>query len=181
VMIKILKKLVKRCNRRINGFFKFIQLFSMIFLASSHSSNDAQKSMGIIAIILMTAGASTQFTIPIWTMAACAVAISLGLSLGGWSIVKTVGTKIYKLKPIHSFSSQLSAAAVIMTAGFLGSPVSTSQIVSSSIMGTGAGERANAVNWGTVQDIVVSWFITIPSAALISGVITLLIKLLLGS
>jgi PiT family inorganic phosphate transporter len=134
--------------------------------------------MGIMAIILVTAGTYQEFTIPFWVMLSCAVAISAGLSLGGWSIVKTVGTKIYKLKPMLSFNAQMSAALVIMTASSLGSPVSTSQIVSSSIMGTGAGERANAVNWKTVKDIVLSWLITIPSAALIAIMISVLLKAL---
>jgi inorganic phosphate transporter, PiT family len=179
LMIRILLKMVERCNRSVNRLFIFIQIFSMIFLASSHSSNDAQKSMGIIAIILVTAGIYENFTIPIWVILACAVAIAMGLSLGGWTIVKTVGTKIFKMKPIHSFSSQISAAVVIMASSLLGSPVSTSQIVSASIMGTGAGERVNAVNWGTVIGIVRSWVITIPCAAMIAAVIGLLIKQLI--
>ena len=178
ILIKILKKMVDRCHRNINGFFKFIQVFSRIFLASSHSSNDSQKSMGILAIILVTAGVFQKFTIPLWTMVVCSLAISLGLSMGGWKIVKTVGTKIYKIKPFHSFNSQLSAAFVIMTAGFLGSPVSTSQIVSSSIIGTGAGERLNAVNWRTVKEIIISWLITIPCSALVAVVISLCMRFL---
>jgi PiT family inorganic phosphate transporter len=179
LMIKILRKIVDRCNRNINKIIIYVQVFSMIFLASSHSSNDAQKSMGIIAIVLVTAGIYQQFTIPLWAVIGCALSISIGLSLGGWTIVKTVGVKIFKIKPIHSFNSQLSAACVIMTAGILGSPVSTSQIVSASIIGTGAGERMNAVNWGTVIEIVRSWVITIPCAAIISAAISLVLRLLI--
>ncbi len=135
--------------------------------------------MGIIAIILVTAGAYPEFTVPVWAMAACACAISLGLSLGGWSIVRTVGTKICRLKPIHSFNSQLSAAVVITAASLLGSPVSTSQIVGSSIMGTGAGERPSSVHWKTVKGIVTSWVITIPCAAALSALISVLARLLI--
>ena len=179
LLIRLLRRMVDRCNRNINQFFKFIQVFSMIFLASSHSSNDSQKSMGVIAIILVMAGVYPVLTVPLWVMVACAVAIALGLSLGGWTIVKTVGTKICRIRPMHSFNSQLSAAAVILAAGLLGSPVSTSQIVSSSIMGTGAGERMSAVNWGTVQDIAMSWVITIPCAALIAAAASIPLRLLL--
>lgn len=176
LFIKIINKTVDRCNRSINIFFKTIQAFSMIFLASSHSSNDAQKSMGVVAIILVVSGVYREFTVPVWAIIMSSVAISSGLSLGGWTIVKTVGTKIFRIKPIHSFNSQLSAALVIMAASLLGSPVSTSQIVSSSIMGTGTGERLNAVNWGIVKGIIVSWIITIPCTAAIAAIISVVLR-----
>ncbi|MDK2840354.1 MAG: inorganic phosphate transporter, PiT family [Thermosipho sp. (in: thermotogales)] len=142
----------------------------MIFLAASHSTNDAQKSMGIVTLILMIGGAQAEFYIPFWVKVISALAMAFGLSLGGWKIVKTVGRGIFKVRPIHSFASQTSAASVIYVSGLLGSPVSTSQIVSSSIMGVGAGERVNAVRWHIVKSIFISWVTTIPAVALISAV-----------
>ncbi len=177
ILIKLIKMAVDRCSCTINSFFKTVQILGMVFLASSHGTNDAQKSMGVIALIMLVADTNGKFAVPKWAMVASALAISTGLSLGGWTIVKTVGTKIFKVKPIHSFNSQLSAALVIMTAGLFGGPVSTSQIVSSSIMGTGAGERMNGVNWGMVKEIMVSWAVTIPSAAVLSAAICGILKL----
>ncbi|NJD04783.1 MAG: inorganic phosphate transporter [Ruminiclostridium sp.] len=176
VSIRILNILIRRCTRSVNKIFKFIQVFSMFFLASSHSSNDAQKSMGVIAIILLIGGINKDFGVPVWTMFLSAFAISAGLLMGGWSIVKTVGTKIFRVRPIHSFNSQMTAALVITTAGLLGYPVSTTQIVSSSIMGTGAGEKLNAVNWGVVKSILTSWLITIPCSAAFSAVVCFVLK-----
>jgi inorganic phosphate transporter, PiT family len=169
--------LLKRCNPKINKILKSAQTFSMIFLAASHSSNDAQKSMGIVTLILVTAGIETQFYVPFWVKIISSFAIALGLYLGGWKIVKTVGRGIFKVKPMHSFVSQVSAASVIYASGLLGAPVSTSQIVSSSIMGVGAGERVNAVRWKVVKKIFMSWITTIPAAALISAVIYGIISL----
>lgn len=160
--------LCKRCNYKINKFFKSCQTISMIFLATSHSTNDAQKSMGIVTLVLIISGTQNQFYVPFWVKLMSAFFIALGLYLGGWKIVKTVGRGIFKMKPIHSFVSQVSAAAIIFLSGILGSPVSTSQIVSSSIMGVGSGERMSGVKWSVVKNIIISWITTIPAAALFS-------------
>lgn len=168
IFMLITKYLCKRCNSGINKFFKSCQAISMIFLAASHSTNDAQKSMGIVTLVLMISGVQQQFHVPLWVKLISSFLISLGLLLGGWKIVKTVGRGIFKLKPVHSFVSQVSAASIICVSGALGAPVSTSQIVSSSIMGVGAGERFNGVKWGVVRNILLSWITTIPAAALIS-------------
>ena len=176
IMIRVTKKAVSRSGIGVNKFFRSAQIFGIITLAASHSTNDAQKSMGVIALILLISGNTGEFFVPAWVMAACALAISMGLSLGGWTIVKTVGTRIFRMKPIHSFNSQLASSLVILTAGFLGSPVSSTQTVSSSIMGTGAGERMNAVQWETVNDILLSWILTIPSTAVIACILCLILK-----
>lgn len=172
IFIKLVKAAVSKCHININLFFKKIQALGIIFLGSSLGTNDAQKSMGIIAIILLVCNPGNSFSIPFWAMAACAFALSSGLILGGWSIVKTVGMKIFRVKPIHSFNAQLAASSVIMAAGMLGSPISTTQVISSSIMGTGAGERISLVNWNIIRDIIISWVITIPSSAVISFIIS---------
>lgn len=163
--------LCRNTSPKVNSFFKSSQLFSMAFLAASHSTNDAQKSMGVVALILVVSGTQTTFYVPLWVKILSAALMALGLSVSGWKIVKTVGRGIFHLKPVHSFVSQVSAAAVIFVSGLLGSPVSTSQIVSSSIMGVGAGERVNAVRWDVVKRIVASWITTIPAAASIAAIV----------
>lgn len=168
LFLTLVTRLCRKCSPKVNEVLKVSQIFSMIFLAASHSTNDAQKSMGMITLILMVGGVQNQFYVPFWVKLVSALAMALGLSLGGWRIVKTVGNGIFKVRPIHSFASQVSAASVICVSGLLGSPVSTSQIVSSSIMGVGAGDRVNAVRWNIVKNIFVSWITTIPATALIS-------------
>lgn len=169
VLLKLNKMVFKNFPSRINVFFKKIQMLSMIFLALSHSTSDSQKSMAIITMLLLINGLLPEFKVPLWVMIVCTMALSAGLATGGWSIIKTVGTRIYKVKPIHSFSSHISASAVIITASLLGSPVSTTQIVSSSIMGVGAADNFKNVRWDTVKSIMVSWIITIPTAALVAS------------
>jgi Phosphate/sulphate permeases len=161
--------LCRKSSPKVNKLFKISQIFSMGFLAASHSTNDAQKSMGIVTLILMISGCQTHFYVPFWVKLVSSSLMALGLSIGGWKIVRTVGRGIFHLKPIHSFVSQASSASVIFVSGLLGSPVSTSQIVSSSIMGVGAGERANAVRWNIVKNILISWVTTIPAAAVIAS------------
>ncbi len=160
----------------INKNLKTMQQYSMFFLGISHGSSDSQKSMGLIAIVLLIMNKGNEFHIPVWVKLGCAFAITAGLSVGGWKIIKTVGTKIYKLKPIHSFNSQVTATSVIATASILGTPVSTTQIVISSVMGVGAGDAFKRVNWNTVKGIAVAWFTTIPSAAAISALMAFLLK-----
>jgi len=152
----------------VNKFFKRIQIFSAAGLAFSHGANDAQKSMGIITLVLLTGGFIDSFEVPFWVILACAIAITLGILSGGWRIVRTVGFGIYKVRPIHAFNGQLTSAAVIMTASVLGAPVSTTHVVSSSLMGIGASERPKAVRWAKAKEIISTWVITIPGAGAVS-------------
>ncbi len=152
----------------VNKFFKRIQIFSAAGLAFSHGANDAQKSMGIITLVLLTGGFIDSFEVPFWVILACAIAITLGILSGGWRIVRTVGFGIYKVRPIHAFNGQLTSAAVIMTASVIGAPVSTTHVVSSSLMGIGASERPKAVRWAKAKEIISTWVITIPGAATVS-------------
>jgi inorganic phosphate transporter, PiT family len=154
---------------RINGFFKKGQIFTGLSLALSHGANDAQKTMGIITLALLIAGVIDTFVVPQWVIFACASMIALGTSLGGWELIRTLGGKIFKIRPVDGFSSQLASATVILGASLIGGPVSTTQVVSSSIMGVGAGERVNKVRWGVAQDIAAAWLFTIPATALIAA------------
>lgn len=151
---------------KVNKFFKHIQVVSMIFLGTSHGSSDGQKAAGIITLLMVVGGMTQKFVVSQWILLSSTFALVLGISLGGWSIIKTVGTGIYKVKPLHSFNVQLSSAFVIFTSNMLGAPVSTTQIVSSSVMGIGSAERVNAVKWIKVKNILISWFITIPASAM---------------
>jgi PiT family inorganic phosphate transporter len=148
---------------KINGVFKKLQIVTSIGLSLSHGTNDAQKTMGIITLGLVIAGVQSTFEVPFWVILICAAAIGLGTAIGGWQLIKTLGSKFYKIRPVHGFSSQATSAIVILTASLLGGPVSTTQVVSSSIMGVGAAERMSKVRWGVAGEIMIAWVVTIPA------------------
>jgi PiT family inorganic phosphate transporter len=150
---------------RINEVYKRLQVVSAVALAFSHGTNDAQKAMGIIALTLVSAGALPHFAIPLWVVLLCAAAMGLGTAVGGWRIIKTVGDRIYRLRPINGFAAQSASAAVIMSAALLGGPVSTTHVVASSIAGVGSAERIKAVRWTKAFDIAMAWIVTIPASA----------------
>ena len=160
---------------KINRIFKRSQIFTSIALALSHGTNDAQKTMGIITLGLVTSGYLSEFVVPIWVIFACAGMIALGTAIGGWRLIRTLGAKFYKIRPIDGFSSQVTSAAVILGASLVGGPVSTTQVVSTTIMGVGAADRLNKVRWGVAGDIGLAWLLTIPSTAAMSAGIYLLI------
>ena len=139
---------------------------------------DAQKGMGLIAMSLISVGIQSAFTVPTWATIACATAIGIGTSIGGLRIIKTVGAKIYRVRPIHGLASQAAAASVIFGAAMLGGPVSSTQVVSSTIMGVGSAQRVSSVRWRVVNRIAKTWIITIPASAAIAALLYLLIKAL---
>jgi PiT family inorganic phosphate transporter len=151
-----------------NKYLRKVQFATSAGLAFSHGANDAQKSMGIITMVLVLGGFLDEFKVPFWVILACAVAITLGILSGGWRIVRTVGFGIYKVRPLHAFDAQLTSASVIFSASMLGAPVSTTHVVSSAIMGIGASERPKAVRWAKAKEIVSTWVITIPGAGLVA-------------
>ncbi len=170
--------LARGASPKINIFFQKSQLVTAVALALSHGTNDAQKTMGIITLGLVTAGVIPGFDVPLWVIASSAGAIALGTALGGWRLIKTLGAKFYKIRPVHGFSSQLTSAIVILTASAVGGPVSTTQVVSSAIMGAGSAQRVSMVRWGVAKDILVAWVVTIPAtAAVAAGVFWVLERL----
>ena len=175
--MKLTYRLLKNAKPNANYFFKLGQIPTAIALALSHGANDAQKTMGIITLGLITTGYQEQFSVPVWVILICAGAISLGTFTGGWRIIRTIGTKFYKIKPIHSFTSQLASSIVIIVSSLFGGPVSTTQVVSMSIMGAGAGERLSKVRWLILKDILLSWILTIPFTAVLAIPVYLLIRL----
>jgi PiT family inorganic phosphate transporter len=179
LFLKLTFRLFRNATPRVNYFFNRMQIPSSIALALSHGANDAQKSMGLITLSLVILGFSPTFHIPIWVVASCAAAIALGTASGGWRIVKTMGAKIYRLRSVHAFCAQTSSATVILGAVLLGGPVSTTHVVSSSIMGVGAGQRMSAVRWGVVKNIMLAWLITIPASAVMAGLSFFLIRRIL--
>jgi PiT family inorganic phosphate transporter len=154
---------------KVNTFFRRIQYGTLIGLALSHGTNDAQKTMGVITLGLMTAGYLETFVVPLWVIFLCSAAIALGTALGGWRLIRTLGGKIFRIRPVHAFASQVAGGAVIMGAAIAGGPVSTTQVMSTAIVGVGAAERANKVRWMVLRDLLVAWLLTIPASALVAG------------
>lgn len=178
IITRIIYFLARGATPGINSFFKRGQLVTALAMAFSHGTNDAQKTMGIITLSLVIGGALPVFQVPTWVIAVSAAAIALGTSLGGWRLIRTLGGKFYKIRPVHSFSTQLSSAMVILSASLFGVPVSTSQVVSSAIIGVGSSERVSKVRWSVAGDIMTAWLITIPASALLSmGVYWLIMNL----
>ncbi len=156
---------------RINSVFGKLQIVSAGIMALSHGHNDAQKSMGIIALALVTFYPDTEFKVPLWVILSCAVAMGLGTLSGGWRIIRTLGSKMIKLQPIHGFAAETTASVIIMAASRVGIPLSTTHVISSSIMGVGATKRFSAVKWGIVGNIVWAWVLTLPVTFLLSGLL----------
>jgi PiT family inorganic phosphate transporter len=169
LITRLIFLLCRNATPRVNWFFKRSQIVSAVALAFSHGANDAQKTMGVITLALVTGGVLKEFVVPIWVIFLCASMIALGTALGGWRLIRTLGAKFFKIRPVDGFASQLTSAAIILGASLVGGPVSTTQVVSSSIMGVGAAERLNKVRWHTAGDIAVAWVFTIPSTALIAA------------
>ena len=169
LFLKILLLLSWNATPKVNNVFKRSQIFTSLSLALSHGTNDAQKTMGIITLTLVTAGVLDEFVVPQWVVFTCATMIALGTAVGGWSLIRTLGGKIFRIKPIDGFASQLASSVVILGASLVGGPVSTTQVVSSSIMGVGAAERKNKVRWGVGKNIATAWVVTIPATAIVAA------------
>jgi inorganic phosphate transporter, PiT family len=158
--------------------FRRLQLVSAAFYSLGHGTNDAQKTMGIIAVLLFTAGYMPVFHVPIWVILLCHAAIAAGTLMGGWRIVKTMGMKITKLKPIGGFSAETAGAVMLLGTALWGIPVSTTHTITGAIMGVGATNRLSAVRWGVATRIVWAWILTIPLSALVAGISYTIIRAL---
>ena len=178
LVLIITKRMLRNATPNADVGLKYAQIPTAIALALSHGTNDAQKTMGVITMGLVVLGFQKEFVVPYWVILISALAIGAGTAFGGWRIIKTLGGKFYKIRPIHSFASQLASAFVILTASFLGGPVSTTQVVSMSIMGAGAGDKISKVRWSVLKDIFYAWFLTIPLTAILSAIIYLIILLI---
>lgn len=179
VMVALTWLFYKSTPDTVNKYFRKLQLISAGFMALSHGSNDAQKSMGIITMALLSYGAMSEFKVPLWVILACAGGMALGTAVGGWRIIRTMGTKIIKLTPMHGFAAETSASAIILAASHLGLPVSTTHVISGCIMGVGASKRLSAVRWGVAGNIVAAWIFTIPATMILSGLCFTLLHLVI--
>ena len=161
-----------------NRTFRTLQIFTAAWQAFSHGTNDAQKSMGIITFALVAGGFQTPLDVPDGVKVLCALALALGTSVGGWRIIKTIGTRIIRLEPASGFASDFSSAMIIILATLLKLPVSTTHVISSSIMGVGSAKRLSSVRWTTAQQMVVAWMITLPVTALFASVTYWIVSIL---
>jgi len=144
--------------------FRRLQVLSAGYMAFSHGSNDAQKTMGIITLALFSAGVIPTNDVPAWVIVVAATAISLGTAIGGWRIMHTMGHRVVQLEPIHGFAAETTAASVLLVTAQLGMPVSTTHVISSAIMGVGSSRGVRGVKWGVARRILVAWVLTIPAA-----------------
>lgn len=181
IIMTVMFNIFRNSNPSKTNFrFKKMQIVSAAMMAFSHGSNDAQKSMGIITLALVSGGVLSEFEVPSIVKILCAAAMALGTSVGGWSIIKTIGGKIFKLEPINGFAADLNSSITIFTATLLHLPVSTTHVVSGSIMGVGAAKRINAVRWGVAQQMVSAWVLTIPCTAVMGALSYKVVMMLFG-
>ena len=173
---KIMLMLLRGAHPSINRDLRHLQFVTSAGLAFSHGANDGQKSMGILTLVLLLGGFIPTFHVPLWVIVTCSLTITLGILSGGWQIVRTLGFAIYKIRPLHALDSQMTAAGVIFSSSLFGAPVSTTHVVASSIMGIGASERPKAVRWNKAFEIVTTWLITMPGAAVMSICCYLLVR-----
>jgi inorganic phosphate transporter, PiT family len=180
LMLKLIYFLARGAGPGINTAFRRGQVLTTLGLALSHGTNDAQKTMGVIAMAMVTTGFTETFRVPWWVVTVSGAALALGTALGGWRLIKTLGAKFYKIRPVHAFGSQLTSAGIILGAALLGGPVSTTQVVSSSIMGAGAADRVSKVRWTVGRDLLVAWLLTIPISALVAAGLYLIVSHIIG-
>ncbi|MBK5445210.1 inorganic phosphate transporter [Peribacillus sp. TH16] len=179
IVYSIFKVIFKNNNlTKTNQKFRTIQIATAALQSYTHGTNDAQKAMGIITMALIANGYATSTDIPFWVQFSCALAMGLGTSVGGWKIIKTVGGKIMKIRPVNGVAADLTGAFIIFGATVIHMPVSTTHVISSSILGVGSAHRVKGVKWGTARRMIVTWFITIPISATLAGLLYLLINFL---
>lgn len=169
----------KKSPLAINGHFKRLQLFSAFFYSVTHGTNDAQKTMGIITLLLVAGGSLSAFSVPIWVILVAHTSISLGTFFGGWRIVKTMAQKITKLKPYQGFCAETAGGIVLANMAAIGVPVSTTHAISAAIMGVGSTNGVRMVHWGVARKIAIAWIITIPASAIFAAAAFELLKVVL--
>ncbi|MBH0155472.1 MULTISPECIES: inorganic phosphate transporter [Fictibacillus] len=179
IFYNVIKMIFKNTNlTKTNNGFRKVQVATAALQAYSHGTNDAQKAMGIITMALIANGYTESTDIQLWVQISCALAMGLGTSVGGWKIIKTVGGKIMKIRPVNGVSADLTGASVIFGASFLGIPVSTTHVITSSILGVGASHRLKGVKWGTAKTMIITWFITLPISATLAALSYLVLNLI---
>ena len=168
---RVLRFLLRRATPHANRGLRRAQWVTAAGIAFAHGTNDAQKGMGVLTLVLLTGGVIDRFIVPDWVILLCATSLGLGTIVGGWRIVKTLGYGIYRIRPIHAFTSQLSSAGVILSAALVGGPVSTTQVVTASIVGVGSADHPRSVHWHKAREIAWTWLFTLPCAAILGAVL----------
>jgi len=180
-LMVVIFNLFRRAHpKTMNDRFRRLQVLSAAFMAFSHGSNDAQKTMGVMTLALVSAGIIPEFKVPLWVIILAAGAISLGTAAGGWRIIRTMGSKVVKLDPVHGFAAETTAASIIFGASTLGMPVSTTHVISSAILGVGSSDRFRAVHWGVARRIGIAWVLTLPASGLVAALAYLALRPILG-
>jgi PiT family inorganic phosphate transporter len=156
--------------RKVDKTFRTLQLISAASYSMGHGTNDAQKTMGIIAVLLFSNGLIKEFYVPFWVVISCHIAIAMGTLAGGWKVIRTLGMRVTKLRPFHGFSAEFSAAVTLFLASSLGIPVSTTHTITGSIIGVGSLQHFSAVKWGVAKNIFLAWILTIPLSGLFASV-----------
>jgi PiT family inorganic phosphate transporter len=180
LIYNMMHRLLARAPLRTNAALKKLQYLGLVLLGVNHGTNDSQKAMGVIALLLLVAGKTGSLQIPLWVMLASVFSLVAGITMGGTGIIRTVGYGIARLQPVHSLASQASASCVLLLCNLTGAPVSTTQIISSSVIGVGNAYRSNHVRWSTIRAIFMSWIITIPMAGILAALIFTVLKNLLS-
>ncbi len=173
LVMGLLMLVLSGATPRVNILFRKLQVVTAVLLAMSNSANDSQKSAGIITLGLVLAGRAAAFEIPLWALAACALAMALGASRGDWRQIRNLGGRVFRIRPLNALASQGASAAVVLTASALGMPVSTSHIISTALMGSGASERVNKVRWHVAAEMATAWVLTIPATMAVAMLIFL--------
>jgi len=180
IIMKLIFFIFKRFTVQIRPLFIFSQYFSVAWLGFSHGANDAQKGMAIIGMMLLASGETQQFIIPLWVIILCTSAITMGTIFGGWSIIKTLGFELYRIRLVHSVANQLGSAIVNTIATSIGAPTSTTQVVTATLLGNGVAEKPSHVAWGRAGEIILGWFINVPVSMLLGALYSYLIIQILG-
>jgi PiT family inorganic phosphate transporter len=176
LVMKLVLFLARGATPRINQFFKRSQILTALTLAFSYGANDGQKTMGVVTLGLVTARVLPVFHVPSWVIVMQASAIALGTITGSWRIIRTLGGRFYKVRPVHGFSTQIASASVILGAAALGGPVSTTQVISSALIGVGSAERMSKVRWEVAEHIVLAWLATVPVTALLAAGLAVILR-----
>jgi len=175
-VVRAIYALASQASPRINRWFQRGQLPVAVALGLAHGSNDAQKTMGLIILGLVATNRLDRFYVPSWVIALSALAIASGTLFGGQRTIRTLGRKFYRIRPIHGFSAQAASTAIVLAAALLGGPVSTSHVVSSALVGAGSADRVQMIRWHVAERIMFSWFVTIPSAALVAALLHIALR-----
>lgn len=180
IVMKLIFFIFKRFTTKIKSLFVFSQYFSVAWLGFSHGANDAQKGMAIIGMILLASHQTEEFFIPFWVVLMCTTAITLGTMFGGWSIVKTLGFELYRVRTIHSVANQIGSALVNTIATSIGAPTSTTQVVTATLLGNGAAEKPSHVKWARAGEIILGWFVNVPISMLLGAFYSYIFITILG-